>query len=160
MYTIHNKCDEVPELVYDDGLRFIYFNTKGTKGGNEAIYNLLKYIQSSKEDNVADATTQQLHQYVSRVKVQPETRLEYMRFDELMAYAQIEGRAEGRAEGRIEGNLEARQSMILELLEEWGEVPDLLRQRIESEKSEEVLKYWLKISAKIQSIDDFIKRVE
>jgi len=36
---------------------------------------------------------------VSRVKVQPETRLEYMRFDELMAYAQIEGRAIGMEEG-------------------------------------------------------------
>jgi len=36
---------------------------------------------------------------VSRVKVQPETRLEYMRFDELMAYAQFEGRAIGMEEG-------------------------------------------------------------
>jgi len=32
--TVHNKCEEVPELVYDDGLRFIYFKAKGTKGGN------------------------------------------------------------------------------------------------------------------------------
>lgn len=82
MYTIHNKCEEVPELIYDDGLRFIYFNTKGTKGGNAAIFNLLKYIQNSKVDNVADAATQQLHQYVSRVKVQPETWLEYMRINQ------------------------------------------------------------------------------
>ena len=103
MYTVHNKCEEVPELIYDDGLRFIYFNAKGTKGGNEAISNLLKYIQNSNADNISDDTTRQLHQYVSRVKVQPETRLEYMRFDELMAYAKIEGRAIGMEEGRAEG---------------------------------------------------------
>ncbi len=31
MYTVCNKCEEVPELPYEDGLRFVYFNTKGTK---------------------------------------------------------------------------------------------------------------------------------
>ena len=44
MYTIHNQCEEVPELEYEDGLNFIYFNTKGTKGGTSAIKNLLNYI--------------------------------------------------------------------------------------------------------------------
>lgn len=156
MYTIHNKCEEVPELVYDDGLQFIYFNAQGTKGGNEAIYNLLKYIQSSREDNISDDTTHQLHQFVSRVKVQPETRLEYMRFDELMAYAQIEGRTEGRAEGI----LEARQNMIFEFLEEYGEIPELLRNKIKNETSEEVLKDWLKIATKIHSVDEFVMNIE
>ena len=164
MYTIHNRCEEVPELIYDDGLQFIYFNTKGTKGGNAAIYNLLKYIQSSKVDNVSDVATQQLHQYVSRVKVQPETRLEYMRFDELMAYAQIEGRAigmeEGRAEGRAEGILETRRNTIFELLEEYGEVPESLRDRINNETSEEILKGWVKMAVKIQSIDEFVLNMD
>ena len=29
MYTIKNSCVEEPELEYEDGLRFVYFNTKG-----------------------------------------------------------------------------------------------------------------------------------
>ena len=160
MYTVHNTCEEVPELVYDDGLRFVYFNSKGTKGGNEAIYNLLKYIQSSKTDSISDDITRQLHQYVSRVKVQPETRLEYMRFDELMAYAQSEGRAIGMEEGRVEGVLEARRNMILEVLEEYGDIPESLRHKIEDETSVDILKEWLKIAAKLQSIEGFVASVE
>ena len=34
-YTVKNKILERPDLEYDDGLTFKYFNTKGTKGVNE-----------------------------------------------------------------------------------------------------------------------------
>lgn len=27
MYTVQNQCVEIPQLEYDDGLQFIYFNT-------------------------------------------------------------------------------------------------------------------------------------
>ncbi len=37
MYRIRNRCEEVPQLQYDDGLEFIYFYTGGQKGGNESI---------------------------------------------------------------------------------------------------------------------------
>lgn len=36
MYQISNQCREVPELSYEDGLQFIYFYTKGKKGGTAA----------------------------------------------------------------------------------------------------------------------------
>ena len=39
----------MPELKYEDGLKFLYFNTTGTNGGNQALKNLLTYIQESKE---------------------------------------------------------------------------------------------------------------
>ena len=32
MYTIHNKCEEVPDMQYNDGLQFIYFYTEGIYG--------------------------------------------------------------------------------------------------------------------------------
>lgn len=86
MYTFRNQCIEVPNLPYEDGLRFIYFNTTGTKGGNREIRNLLDYIQNSKENNVTDETTRELHEYVRRVRVQPEVKQEYMKFDEIIAY--------------------------------------------------------------------------
>lgn len=37
MYTIENHCAEVEELEYKDGLKFIYFYTGGSKGGNQEI---------------------------------------------------------------------------------------------------------------------------
>lgn len=83
-----------------------------------------------------------------------------MRFDELMAYAQSEGRAIGMEEGRVEGVLEARRNMILEVLEEYGDIPESLRHKIEDETSVDILKEWLKIAAKLQSIEGFVASVE
>ena len=37
MYTIHNKCDELPNMEYNNGLKYIYFYTKGKKGGSKEI---------------------------------------------------------------------------------------------------------------------------
>lgn len=41
LYTIHNKCDEIPELEYEDGLRFLYFYTGGKNGGNATVKQFL-----------------------------------------------------------------------------------------------------------------------
>ncbi|MDD7739047.1 MAG: hypothetical protein PUJ62_03120, partial [Lachnospiraceae bacterium] len=43
MYTIKNCCVEIPELPYEDELQFVYFNTKGRKGGSKAIQSMLTY---------------------------------------------------------------------------------------------------------------------
>ena len=60
-YTMYNTCEEIPELEYRDGLKFIYFNTTGAKGGNSAIKKLLNYVRNSKIKNVTDEATQKLH---------------------------------------------------------------------------------------------------
>lgn len=144
MYTFHNKCDEVADITYEDGLHFIYFNTKGNKGGNEAIGNLLKYIQDSKANRVIDDTTRELHEYVSRVRVRPEVRLEYMRFDEIIEYERMD----------------TIKDCIRGLLEEYGEIPESFAERLRKEYSEDTLKQWLKLAAKVKSIDEFIENIE
>lgn len=147
MYTLRNRCEEIPTMEYEDGLQFIYFNTMGTKGGNEAIRKLLKYIQNSKECNVTDDATRELHKYVSRVRVQPEVRLEYMKFDEIIAYE------------RRDATIEAKQGDIIELLMEYGEIPLEVHEKIEKEVSEDVLKKWHKLAAKVETIEEFIENM-
>jgi len=139
VYTIRNHCEEVGDLEYKDGLQFIYFNTKGKKGGNESIRNLLNYIQDSRDDNVIDDTTKEIHEYVKWVRVQPEVRLEYMKFDEIIAYERKD----------------EKKDAIFELLEEYGEIPASVRARIDKEWSKEVLKRWLKLAAKVDTMEAF-----
>ena len=98
LYTVHNKCDEVSELKYEDGLYFLYFNTTGTKGGNEALRKALAYIEESKEDNVTDDVTKHLHECVSVVKELPETRVAYMMLEEKIFYERRDAKEEGREE--------------------------------------------------------------
>lgn len=151
MYTIQNQCKEVHELEYDDGLMFIYFNTTGTKGGNSSIKKLLNYIQDSKINNVTDEATKKLHDCVSKVKVLPEVRMEYMTWEEKIFYERLEAKDEGKIEGKIEA--------ILELLEEFGEVSSKLKENISQETNLEKIKKWLKLAAKVNSIEEFQEKM-
>ncbi|MDD6811278.1 MAG: hypothetical protein PUD93_05365, partial [Lachnospiraceae bacterium] len=78
MYTVRNRCKEVPELEYDDGLEFIYFYTKGKKGGSQAIKNMLTYFQNSDSKNAVDDATRMIDTYVRKVKSLPEVEAGYM----------------------------------------------------------------------------------
>lgn len=81
VYTFKNQCVELPSLSYDDGLMFMYFYTKGTKGGSQALKNVLTYYQDSTENNAVDDITRKLHTYVSKVK-NPELEDYYMTLGE------------------------------------------------------------------------------
>lgn len=59
--------------------------------------------------------------------------------------------ADYRLEGKTEGKLES----VLELLEDYGEIPGELRERIYSEKDMAVIKRWHKAAAKANSIEEF-----
>ena len=62
-----------------------------------------------------------------------------------------EGHEVGKAEGIIEGKIES----ILELLEELGNIPKQLMQRISKETNSEVLSKWHKYAAKASSFAEF-----
>ena len=108
-YTIENKCVEEPELLYDDGLKILYYITCGTKGGNTSIQNMLRFMHDSSKENAVDDSTRKLYDYVNQVKIQAEARERYMSWDEVfdqdMEEAWNKGRQEGRREGRQEGSV-------------------------------------------------------
>ncbi len=147
MYTVNNQFNEVDELEYDDGLKFIYFYTGGRKGGNEDIKILLKYLQNSTIENATNETTKEIHEYTSRVKLIPEVRKEYMKFEELMTYARLEGRDDGRTDA------------IIELLSLHGEVSTALYTQIKSERNSATLRRWLLLAAKVESIEEFANQM-
>lgn len=68
VYTFENVCKEFPDLEYKDGLKFIYFNTTGTKNIKKAKKELLTYLNHSKIKNVTNRDIAQIHDYVNSVK--------------------------------------------------------------------------------------------
>lgn len=78
-----------------------------------------------------------------------------MLFDSFEAYDVQETRRVSREEGRIEGV----KSCVIDFLQELGEIPEELTSRINSETDVNVLKQWLKLAAKTQTIDEFKSRV-
>lgn len=158
-YCVHNHCEEVPEVDYEDGLTFLYFNTGGTRGGNEAIHALLTYLQDSRKENVVDEATDRLHKLVTKVKEKPEVRLEYMKFDDIIYWERKDSYEEGRQEGRQEGEAAGRESayreMIITLLQAHGEVPSDLRDKINAIEDTGILEKLVRRAASASSTEAF-----
>lgn len=83
-YRVRNRCQEVPDMEYEDGLEFYYFYTGGTKGGSDAIKAMLNYMQDTTDQSATDEATEAVHQYVKQVKVSPEVRLSYMTLGDII----------------------------------------------------------------------------
>lgn len=156
VYTFENRCVEVRDLKYGDGLKFIYFYTGGTKGGGRDLKNVLRYLQHSTADNAVDDSTRELHGYVSRVKAAPEVKEDYMRFEELIALERAEAAKQAAQEATQKATQDTKVQAILELLEDYGEVPDGLAQRLRRSDGEALKKYH-KLAAKADSMESFLK---
>ncbi|RKI91320.1 hypothetical protein D7V94_10490 [Parablautia intestinalis] len=157
MYTVHNKCEEIPDMEYDDGLKFLYFYTKGKKGGSQAIKNMLTYIQNSESKNAVDEATKKIDFYVSRVKNLPEVEAGYMTLgdwidsikedmaEEIREEVKEEVREEVKEEVRQEVKEEVRQEVKKEVREEiteslTKEVTDEVTEKVTSEVKEQNIK--------------------
>ena len=158
-YCVHNHCEEVPEVDYEDGLTFLYFNTGGTRGGNEAIHALLTYLQDSRKENVVDEATDRLHRLITKVKEKPEVRLEYMKFEDIIYWEKKDSYKEGLQDGRQEGETAGRESaykeMIISLLETHGEVPSDLKDKINAIEDTGILERLVRQAASMSSTEAF-----
>ena len=150
-YCVHNHCEEVPEVDYEDGLTFLYFNTGGTRGGNEAIHALLTYLQDSRKENVVDEATDRLHKLVTKVKEKPEVKLEYMKFEDIIYWEKKDSYKEGEATGREN----AYKEMIISLLQAHGEVPSDLRDKINAIEDISILERLVRQAASASSTEAF-----
>ena len=77
--------------------------------------------------------------------------------NELFADKMERARESGLAEGRTEGRAEGRSLSVLALLEDLGQIPSSLRERIMSQRDSNVLTGWLKAAAAAASVEDFKK---
>ena len=68
------------------------------------------------------------------------------------------GIEKGKAEGRAEGKAEGKAEDIIELLEEYGIVPEWLKERIMKETDLDKLKILHKLSARVESIEEFVEK--
>ena len=57
----------------------VRYSGRGRQGGNAALKAMLTYMQDSREENVTDEATAELHDYVSRTKVMPEVKDAYIK---------------------------------------------------------------------------------
>ena len=162
VYTFENTCKEFPDLEYQDGLKFIYFNAKGNLNTQKAKKELLTYLNSSKIENVTNNDIAQLHNYVSSLKQSAEVQGKFMTMGEWMdAYTAdvvAEAATKAFAEGEDSGFAKGRIKGLLDILEDFGAVPDDFQARLQ-DIDDETLKCWIKLASKADSLEEFLKQI-
>ena len=101
-YTFTNRCTEMPEIVMDDGVKYIVLNTTSLKDDvDEELKAFLDYVNGN--DVKGDEFIEELDDAVKRARLNKEWRREFMMMDQIKLENQEIGRIEGREEGREEG---------------------------------------------------------
>ena len=167
-YTFTKQCEEEPGAQLQEGCKSIFLSTRGENdrevpGELVSFLNFVKADLSESETDFEDDFVEKLQNTIRRIKSNREMEERFMIFEEMLrderAEGKAEGIAEGKAEGIAEGKTEAVLEMLLELMKDLGEIPDELRNRITSEKDLETLKKWLRLAARSESLDEFLKKM-
>ena len=95
-----------------------------------------------------DGLVQRFQKTIRQIKTDREMGERYMIFEEMLR------------EEKQEGRLEATQEAVLELLEEFGEIPCELQEKIRNLENLETLKALLKLAARADSLRAFEEKAE
>ena len=103
-----------------------------------ALIKIIKALSGEK------ATDEEVNNWLEECQIKEEDEVTVC---ELFDQYERKGKTQGKIEGKVED--------ILELLEDYGEIPGKIRERIFGEKDLAVLKRWHKTAAKAGSIEEF-----
>ena len=121
MYTIKNRCVEVPELTYEDGAQTIFLYTRGSEGNPpEELKQLLHYMEHSSVEDASTENLKKLHRMVTAVKRDGEVGLAYMKSFEREERIRKQGEEEGRKEGLEEGEIVGKTKEVIKLGRRFG----------------------------------------
>lgn len=156
-YTFDNQCKEVPGLRLGDEVTKLLLSTKGENKEevSKELVDLLHYVTESNENGLPDECDERLkrlHESIREIKASADMEVEYMKMEERERIIRDEGKQIGIINGKIES--------VLELLEDKGEVPEKVKAEIFAETDPEVLKKWLRLAAKSETIEEFCKEID
>ncbi len=160
-YTFDNQCKEVPGLRLGDEVTKLLLSTKGENKEevSKELVDFLHYVTESNENGLSDECDERLkrlHESIREIKASADMEVEYMKMEERERIIRDEGVEFGKQIGIINGKIEA----VLELLEDKGEVPEKVKTEIFAETNLEVLKKWLRLAAKSETIEEFCKEID
>lgn len=156
-YTFDNQCKEVPGLRLGDEVTKLLLSTKGENEEevSKELVDFLHYVTERNENGLpdeCDERLERLHESIREIKASADMEVEYMKMEERERIIRDEGKQIGIINGKIES--------VLELLEDKGEVPEKVKAEIFAETDPEVLKKWLRLAAKSETIEEFCKEID
>lgn len=150
-YIIRRKYDgQDTTMCLENGLYERYYNLEYPTD-DMRVNELLKYFSRSEPYY----KTENFPRIVERVKYFKTEKEGVTIMCEIADRIRREGKEEGRKEGKYLGRIEGKIEDILELLEDFGSVPQRIIGRICQETDPEQLSRWHKCAARAASIEEF-----
>lgn len=158
-YTFEERCLE-QNFPLGDETKKIFLSTKGEnrKEVLKELIHFLGYMENSTDAYVATVTDENisvLHGKVKMLKKERSLEARYMTVEEWMKSREKLALASGLEQGLTKGKAES----VLQLLEEHGTIPKQLTDEILAQTDAEVLTGWLKLAAKVTSLEEFRQKM-
>ena len=158
-YTFEERCLECG-MSLGDGTRKIFLNSRGRDDGDvpKELVHFLKYMEQSTDEYVSELTEEsiiKLHEKVTELKKWRRLEARYMTVEEWLK----DREAASNEKVKQEAKQEVRQEAVFELLEEYGAIPEHVREVVLAQCDLEVLKRWHKLAARAGSIEQFEKEM-
>lgn len=151
-YTFQMECKETKKVRLQDKRNIVFLSTKG-RNDEEVLKELIRFLKfveadlKESQNDFQDEYVRKLQEFVKHIKQNREMEEKYMLFEELLK----DERKEGENAGMV-------KSLIM-FLENFGEVPEELKEKFFKERDQEVLKCWIQTAAKSKSLDEFISKM-
>lgn len=141
VYTIRSKCEEMPQMPYDDGARTLFLYTRGTEGNPpKELGQFLHYMEKTVAENAVNENLREIQRMVELVKTDKEVLVNYMKIFEREQMLVEEGIGQGenrKLKELIQKKLEKGKSVeeIADALEESTErIRELMEELSVAEK--------------------------
>ena len=162
-YTFEERCLEC-DMSLGDGTRKIFLNSRGRDDGDvpKELVHFLKYMEQSTDEYVSELTEEsiiKLHEKVTELKKWRRLEARYMTVEEWLKDREAASNEKVKQEAKQEAKQEVRQEAVFELLEEYGAIPEHVREVVLAQCDLEVLKRWHKLAARAGSIEQFEKEM-
>lgn len=162
-YTFEERCLE-QNFPLGDETKKIFLSTKGEnrKEVPEELIHFLGYMENSTDAYVATVTDENisvLHGKVKMLKKERSLEARYMTVEEWMKSREKLALASGLEKGLEQGMTKGKAESVLQLLEEHGTIPKQLTDEILAQTDAEVLTGWLKLAAKVTSLEEFRQKM-
>ena len=158
-YTFRKSCEETQKASLKDGRCIMFLNTCGENAEDvpEELVSFLKFVHADLKESQTDFQddyVRQVQKSVTHIKGSREMEERFMLLELLMKDERREGRKEGRKEG-----LKAAIEMLQMVLSKFGQLPDSLLETLYEQEDIEVIKNWMEIALRAESLDDFISKM-
>lgn len=106
VYTIKNRCVEVPDIEYEDGATTLFLYVTGESDDvSKDLKELLRYIRNTTPENAVNSKLKEIQEGIEYIKTESSVREAYMTLDEYIK-SEVEEEVKAQVQEQVKKKVE------------------------------------------------------